>query len=131
MLIAADATALRSGPGHDMGRSYRTHDGGLPVKLLGVSCTLVIVRKVEIHTRSSPCGPAEHDEGGSLQDIASVVNMNMTCSTVVCVSASSVRFIPLAQVHSSSYHIPAKICKLLVDSFKSHCDVCVGMCRIE
>lgn len=66
----------------DSSSTYGTHDGCLPVEL---SITSVCARfrthpafrsgrskqgyQRLLHTRSSPMGPAEHDEGGSLHSI--------------------------------------------------------------
>lgn len=62
--------------------TYRSHDGSLPVKLNGWPRLVVLldmmksdpwrdilrdwISKGRGHTRSSPIGPAEHDDGGSL-----------------------------------------------------------------
>ena len=57
--------------------TYGTHDRCLPVKLYTLSVHARSISHISaqpemagadilVHTRSSPIGPAEHDEGGSL-----------------------------------------------------------------
>ena len=54
-----------------MGSTYRSHNGGLPVKLEVQVSTWrypsIQKEKARKHTRSSPIGPAEQELGGSLR----------------------------------------------------------------
>ena len=63
------------------------------------------------HTRSSPIGPAEHEEGGSLSrhrqyqsTPTGKLNSRLKASTI----------------EDRIADIPAKICQLLIDTFQSH-----------
>ena len=62
----------------------------------------------KLHTRSSPIGPAEHEEGGSLNF---VINRRSCGGMQPATLSSSV---------AVNMNIPAEICKLLVNSLEGH-----------
>jgi hypothetical protein len=64
--------------------TYRSHDCGLPVELCEQS--VHITREFfeqRRHTRSSPIGPAEHEDGGSLPKSESSLLMRLRAIFVV------------------------------------------------
>ena len=65
-------------------------------------------------TRSSPVGPAEHDEGGSLD-----IQLALCDALAANVSMRSQRG---CAGHQIGTFVPAKVCELLVDTLQGHCD---------
>jgi hypothetical protein len=102
--------------------AYWTHDGGLPVKLKYVSVCPLVERNIDIRTRSSPIGPAEHDEGGSLRN----------CQYLLWAFVPKGwprKILPLheiifqADLRFGREDAPSEVCEFLVDTLERHCDV--------
>ena len=76
------------------------------------------------HTRSSPIGPAEHDEGGSLWCSESAV---VHCSLRSLIKGrqrcpSNEKATPAPGSMREEYDLPAEVCEFFVDTFESHVD---------
>jgi hypothetical protein len=75
-------------------------------------------------TRSSPCGPAEHDEGGSLrkpnQPISSSSPLASLSSVQSCPSVLESTILMKRRSKGYRAYSPTEICELLVDSLESH-----------
>lgn len=75
-------------------------------------------------TRSSPIGPAEHDEGGSL--VWNIRQKEFRCERSLVkdmVSFSARRLWALRSLPKRHrIYSPAKVCQLFVDALQSHCE---------
>lgn len=78
-------------------------------------------------TKSSPIGPAEHDEGGSLHDHSNQYSVyskyDHFCPLLpaqLVVGVVGGKRSDRAKTGIEGYHLPPQICEFLVDSLQSH-----------
>ena len=78
-------------------------------------------------TRSSPIGPAEHDEGGSLEVETNVSQVSLFSYLIVfrvLFFGPTVKIVAsgFGSIYSQDFeYSPAEICEFLVDTLQSHC----------
>jgi hypothetical protein len=86
---------------------------------------------VEGRTKSSPIGPAEHDDGGSLQTEQTLADAILYLLILMVKPLMDLHGTPLVQEphHHVGFdsggvmvrvYIPAQVCKFLVDSLQRH-----------
>lgn len=111
--------------------THWSHDSCLPAELfsnmsVNYSCSKERVEDQPGLTRSSPCGPAEHDEGGSLGfRSATPFAQNLQAYQITKYTRSFVamKYKTCHLAYGTGewrHHSPAEICEFFVDSLQSH-----------
>ena len=81
------------------------------------------MRVVNKLTRSSPIGPAEHDEGGSLYSNHQHVGSALQAAKRGLSVGKRIRAAFWQPETCSAEFLPAEVCQFFVDTFESHLEI--------